>query len=164
MIWHDIISHDTSCDVLDVFVGFKPMICDCFSQCWQSSEIASLHKMIPHQNLTHAWKDMILRCWKFNTSQMYKACMHFWNAPLSNQAKSAQMRLKPINCLSANVWKLLNQSLTKKVTLFPLDKRWPPFCRRYFHKNIREWKFCILIKISLKSVPKGLINKNPALV
>ena len=25
-------------------------------------------------------------------------------------------------------------------------------------------KFCILIKISLKFVPKGLINKNPALV
>ena len=92
-----------------------------------------------------------------------QACMHFLNAPLSNQAKSAPMRLKPINYLSANVWKLLNQSLTRKVTLFPWTK-WPPFCRRYFHKNIREWKFCILIKISLKSVPKGLIDKNPALV
>ena len=30
--------------------------------------------------------------------------------------------------------------------------------------HFREWKFCILIKISLKFVPKGPIDNNPALV
>ena len=39
----------------------------------------------------------------------------------------------------------------------------PPLLRRYFQRHFREWKFYILIKISLKFVPKGLINNNPAL-
>ena len=30
--------------------------------------------------------------------------------------------------------------------------------------HYREWEVCILIKISLKFVPKGPIDKNPALV
>ena len=30
--------------------------------------------------------------------------------------------------------------------------------------HFREWKFCILIKISLKFVPKGPTDNNPALV
>ena len=41
---------------------------------------------------------------------------------------------------------------------------WPPFHRRYFHMHVREWKFCILIKISLKCVPKGTVDNNPAMV
>ena len=40
---------------------------------------------------------------------------------------------------------------------------------RYFADDIFRWVFvnekcCILIKISLKTVPNGLINNNPALV
>ena len=30
--------------------------------------------------------------------------------------------------------------------------------------HFREWKICIFIKISLQFVPKGPIDKNPALV
>ena len=47
--------------------------------------------------------------------------------------------------------------------------KWLPFRRRYFEDGIfrcilEKWKFCILIEISLKFVPKVLINNNPALV
>ena len=33
-----------------------------------------------------------------------------------------------------------------------------------FHMHFREWKFCILLRISLKFVPKGSIDNNPVLV
>ena len=42
--------------------------------------------------------------------------------------------------------------------------KWSPFRRRYFQMYFREWKFCILIKIWLKFVPKGPVDNNPALV
>ena len=42
--------------------------------------------------------------------------------------------------------------------------KWPPFSRRYFQLHFNEWKFCILIKISMKFVPNGPIDNNPALV
>ena len=42
--------------------------------------------------------------------------------------------------------------------------KWPPFCRQYFEMHFREWKFCILIKISLNFVPNGPIDNNQALV
>ena len=35
---------------------------------------------------------------------------------------------------------------------------WPPFPRQQFQMNLHEWKVCILIRISLKFVPKGLID------
>ena len=41
--------------------------------------------------------------------------------------------------------------------------KWSPFRRRYFHMHFRDEIFCILIKISLKFVPKGPIDNNPAL-
>ena len=44
-----------------------------------------------------------------------------------------------------------------------LDIR-PPFRRRYFQMHLREWKFYILIKISLKFVSKGPVGNNQALV
>ena len=40
--------------------------------------------------------------------------------------------------------------------------KWPPL--RYFRCIFRNEKFCILIKISLKFVPKGPTDNNPALV
>ena len=39
-----------------------------------------------------------------------------------------------------------------------------PFRRRHFQVHFREWKCLNLIEISLKFVPKGLINNIPALV
>ena len=45
----------------------------------------------------------------------------------------------------------------------PLTK-WPPFHRRYFQMHFREWKIFYFIKISLKFVPEGPIDNNPALV
>ena len=39
-----------------------------------------------------------------------------------------------------------------------------PFRRQYFQMQFCEWEFCILIKFSLKFVPKGLIDNNPAVV
>ena len=51
------------------------------------------------------------------------------------------------------------QNTTKfALTHLPLDKC-PPFRRQYFQMH-----FCILIEISLKFVPKGPIDNNPALV
>ena len=48
-----------------------------------------------------------------------------------------------------------------------LDKKWPPFRRRYdiiFKSISLNEKFCMLIKISLKFVPKIPIDNNPASV
>ena len=42
--------------------------------------------------------------------------------------------------------------------------KWPPFHRRYIGINFWNEKFCILIKILLKFVPKGPIDINPTLV
>ena len=42
--------------------------------------------------------------------------------------------------------------------------KWPPFRRWYFQMHFREWKLCILIKISLNLVRKGPIDNNPTLV
>ena len=67
-------------------------------------------------------------------------------------------------------YKLLNLRVLKfspewSVPLFisPWTK-WMPFCRWYFQMHFHEWKFCILIKISPKFVPKHPIDNNPALV
>ena len=42
--------------------------------------------------------------------------------------------------------------------------KWPPFRSRYFRCIFVNEKFCILIKISLKFVPKGPTDNNQALV
>ena len=49
-------------------------------------------------------------------------------------------------------------------THLPPWAKWPPFRRRHFQMHFREWNFCILIKISLKFVPKGQVDNNPALI
>ena len=55
-------------------------------------------------------------------------------------------------------------SFFTSLTCLPWTK-WPPFRRRYLQMHFREWKvYCILIKFSLKFVPKCLIDNNPALV
>ena len=36
--------------------------------------------------------------------------------------------------------------------------------QKIFEMHFRDWKFCIFIKISLKFVPTGPIDNNPALV
>ena len=41
---------------------------------------------------------------------------------------------------------------------------WLPFRRWHFQMHFYEWKFPILIWISLQYVPKGLIDNKPALV
>ena len=41
--------------------------------------------------------------------------------------------------------------------------QWPPFRRRYVQMHFREWKVLNLVKISLKFVPKGPIDKHSAL-
>ena len=50
------------------------------------------------------------------------------------------------------------------VTHLPLDKMAAIFGRRYFQMQFHEWQFGILINISLKFVPRGPINNNPASV
>ena len=42
--------------------------------------------------------------------------------------------------------------------------KWSSFRRRCFQMHFREWEICILIKMSLKFVPKGPIENIPALV
>ena len=39
--------------------------------------------------------------------------------------------------------------------------KWPLFRRRYIQIYFCEWKFCILIKISLKFIPKGPVDNKP---
>ena len=47
----------------------------------------------------------------------------------------------------------------------PPPPLFPPFRRRYFQKHFCEWKvFFSLIQFSLKIVPKGPIDNNPAMV
>ena len=60
---------------------------------------------------------------------------------------------------STKNWRYNHDKAKHKVKWSP-----PPFRRRYFQMHFREWKFCILIKVSLKFVPNGLIDNNPALV
>ena len=43
-------------------------------------------------------------------------------------------------------------------------KKWTPFRRRHFQVHFLEWNVWILIKISMKFVPKGPMNNIPALV
>ena len=45
----------------------------------------------------------------------------------------------------------------------PLDKMAVRFRKQYFQMHFREWICCILIKILLKFVRKGLIDKTLAL-
>ena len=49
------------------------------------------------------------------------------------------------------------------INSFPPDKM-GAFGGRYIQMHFHEWKLCILIKISLKFVPKGPINSTSALV
>ena len=44
------------------------------------------------------------------------------------------------------------------------ETKWPPFSRRHIQMHYLEWKCIILIKISLKFVPKGSINNIATLV
>ena len=44
------------------------------------------------------------------------------------------------------------------LTHLPLEKKWPPFRRRYFQMPFFNERFRNLIKISLKFVPKGPID------
>ena len=44
------------------------------------------------------------------------------------------------------------------------ETKWPPFSRRLFQVHFLNENIWILIKISLKFVPKGPIYNNPALV
>ena len=55
-----------------------------------------------------------------------------------------------INCHGVDYEELTHLSWTK----------WPPFCRQHIQMHLHEWNFCVLIKISLKLVPKGLIDNN----
>ena len=55
-----------------------------------------------------------------------------------------------------------NKAINMCLNRLPWTK-WLPFRRRYFHMHFREWKVCILIKISLKIVAKGPIDNNPPL-
>ena len=49
-----------------------------------------------------------------------------------------------------------------ELTRLPWTK-WPPFFRWYFQMHFHNEKICILIRISLKNVPKGPIDNNPEL-
>ena len=49
------------------------------------------------------------------------------------------------------------------VSSSPPRTRWPPFRRQYLQTHFHERKFRILIKISLKSIPKGPMDNNSAL-
>ena len=52
-------------------------------QCWQSSEIDSLHKIIPHQrSYPYMERQDFLRCWKFKTSPTYELVRIFETLPL----------------------------------------------------------------------------------
>ena len=58
---------------------------------------------------------------------------------------------------------ICNKQLTDPVNSSPLDKNGHHFIDDIFRCIFVNEKFCILIKISLKFVPKGSID-NPALV
>ena len=53
--------------------------------------------------------------------------------------------------------------VTRQSTLWGRDKL-VPSRRRYFQIHFREWNFFILIRISLKFVPRAPINNIPALI
>ena len=59
---------------------------------------------------------------------------------------------------------LRNNHQETAVNLSPPWTKWPTFPRRHFQMHFHEWKFCILIRTSLKFVPNGPINNIPALV
>ena len=48
--------------------------------------------------------------------------------------------------------------------LIEAETKWAPFCRQHFQTHFINENCCILIKISLKFVPKGPINNIPAFV
>ena len=66
---------------------------------------------------------------------------------------------KPLGWLGPDLITTYSSDLTH----LPWTK-WPPFRRWYFQRHFHEWKVLYLIKISLKYVPKGPIDNNPALV
>ena len=44
------------------------------------------------------------------------------------------------------------------------ETKWLPFCRRHFLMHFFQRNICNLIHISLKFIPKGLINNRPSLI
>ena len=50
-----------------------------------------------------------------------------------------------------------------RMQCYPVNTKWPPFCRSHFQSHFNE-NVRISIKFSLKFVPKGPINNIPALV
>ena len=68
------------------------------------------------------------------------------------------------------VYRLLDDKLSQKkmphlgLTQFPPWRKWPPFRRRYVQMHFHERKFSVFIKMSLKFVPRGPMDNNPALV
>ena len=84
---------------------------------------------------------------------MLELLIRYWTNPGSHDPIKAQS----YSCMVYNIWYVHQTHL-------PCTK-WPPFRRRYFEMHFREWFFfCILIKISLKFVPEGPVDNNPALV
>ena len=58
----------------------------------------------------------------------------------------------------------IHMSVCELYKLMSPWSKWPPFRRRCFRMHFREWKFCTLIKNSLKFIPKGPIDITPAFV
>ena len=63
-----------------------------------------------------------------------------------------------------NSWPLLHLPGANELTHLPLDKMAATFADDVFRCISVNEKFCVLNEISLKFVPKGPFNNNPALV
>ena len=61
-------------------------------------------------------------------------------------------------------WCIISRVLHHSLNSSPPRQNRRQFGRRLSKMHFLEWKFCILIKISLKSVSKGPIDNNPTLV
>ena len=97
--------------------------------------------------------------------------IHIHSGYRVNQSHNISYRMQPHFCCSGPVCMVaLNSSPHPHPTPphpppHPQPRtKWPPFRRRYFQCFFVNWKFYIVIKISLKFVPKGPINHNLALV
>ena len=107
--------------------------------------------------LTHILKDTIfIQHWNFKSSWL-RAHKCFWNAPQVTWAA-------PARDLWVIWWWIPTSSQNKLVNSSPLGQNGRHFPDDIFKCIFMNEKFCILIQISLKFVPRGPINNIPALI
>ena len=89
--------------------------------------------------------------------QIKLKCVKLWYSSL-NSGSGPTSCGACTNCFSFTI------VVTRWWLTHPPWTKWPPFHRQHFQMHFHNEKFCIPIQISLKFVPKGPIDNNPALV